>query len=150
MRTPYIGQMLKESRQKTGYTQPEAAARLPIERRTLQRYEQNEQECPDEMAPIFADAYGDPQLMYRALQASPLWKSIMPQFDGASLPEATLSMLLSLSRLERQQEALMEIASDGRITDDEATQWATVASTAKRTIIACLQVLEAAERRAIR
>jgi len=121
-----------------------------VERRSVQRYELNEQECPDELIPHFVQAYDDPGLMYRALQASKIWQSVMPKFEGIALPEATLSMLLSLSRLEKQQDLIMEITSDGKITDDEAMQWATVASTAKRTIIACLQVLEAAERRATR
>ena len=56
-------------------------------------------------------------------------------------------MLIGAMRIEGNREGIMSIAADGQVTEDETEQWTTIASTARGIIVACMQVLEAAERR---
>jgi hypothetical protein len=126
-------------------TQEAAAQRLPIDVRTLQRYEQNELECPASMYPIIAKEYGDRKLLFRALQSFVVWKELLPEANSIPLTQAACALLDSVIEIGKYQQEILKIVSDGRVLTPELYAWAKVTETVKKLICSGVQLLEATE-----
>ena len=111
--------------------------------RTIQRYEYGELVCPDDAVWLFAKAYKDPGLCYRALQLDPVYQSILPGYEPSGVPMAALNLMARLHSLEDYANDMITILADGEIDSTEDARWQEITKAVQRLAVACLQVLEA-------
>lgn len=140
-----IGQYLKKSRQEAGMTQVSAADKLPIDLRTLQRYEQDELRCPWELIPTIADVYQDDQLEFKCIQECPPWKEILPKVEEKPLSQVACALSAGISDAEDMMNRLLKVAADGRIGTDEQATWDGIRKRVFLLTKACMEVLNAEE-----
>lgn len=140
----YIGPILRRARKNKRMTQEQAAQHLPIDIRTLQRYEANEQRCPAEIVVAMAKAYEDKTLLYRAIQQSEIWPQILPPFEQRPLPQAACALLDALMDLQDGARTLLHIAAAG--SEDRQGQMQTILPKVKALLSAGMQMMEASEK----
>ncbi len=121
---PYIGVYLKRARQRRGLTQEEAATMLPLDIRTLQRYERDEASCPDDVVPEIARAYGDSALPLEALQAQRTWREVLPALGTRTLGEAVLALYDDVAALGAMTRQMLRVARAGCVQEDVQQDWA--------------------------
>ena len=138
-----IGEYLYASRRKAGLTQEAASEATGLHVRTIQRYEYGELVCPDDAVWLFAKAYKDPGLCYRALQLGPVYQSILPGYEPSGVPMAALNLMARLRSLEDYANDMITILADGEIDSTEDARWQEITKAVRRLAVACLQVLEA-------
>lgn len=142
----YIGPILRRARKNKRITQEQAAQYLPIDIRTLQRYETNEQRCPMEIVVAMAEAYEDRTLLYRAIQQSEIWPQILPPFEQMSMAQAACALLDALMALQGYARPLLHIAANSPAQKTEQSQMQDILSMVKALLAAGLQLMEASEK----
>lgn len=74
---------------------------------------------PEEVLAM-ADAYKNPSLCnYFCSHECPIGREYVPEIRTKDLSQITLEMLVTLNKLTREKERLIEITVDGELTDDE-------------------------------
>lgn len=142
----YIGPILRRARKNKRITQEQAAQYLPIDIRTLQRYETNEQRCPMEIVVAMAEAYEDRTLLYRTIQQSEIWPQILPPFEQMSMAQAACALLDALMALQGYARPLLHIAANSPAQKTEQSQMQDILSMVKAMLAAGLQLMEASEK----
>lgn len=142
----YIGPILRRARKNKRITQEQAAQYLPIDIRTLQRYETNEQRCPMEIVVAMAEAYEDRTLLYRAIQQSEIWPQILPPFEQMSMAQPACALLDALMALQGYARPLLHIAANSPAQKTEQSQMQDILSMVKALLAAGLQLMEASEK----
>ena len=142
----YIGPILRQARKNKCMTQEQAAQYLPIDIRTLQRYETNEQRCPMEIVVAMAEAYEDRTLLYRAIQQSEIWPQILPPFEQMSMAQAACALLDALMALQGYARPLLHIAADSPAQKTGQSRMQDILSMVRALLAAGLQLMEASEK----
>lgn len=74
---------------------------------------------PDEILAL-AECYKNPSLCnYYCSHECPIGQEYVPEIESKDLCKITLEMLSTLNTLSAEKERLIEIASDGKLTEDE-------------------------------
>lgn len=109
------------SRETAGLTREAAAEQLAfISSDRIEKIE-NERSYPhpDEILAM-ADCYKNPSLCnYYCSHECPIGQEYVPEVVAKDLSVITLEMLSTLNTLSREKDRLIDIAADGRISDDE-------------------------------
>lgn len=118
------------TREKLGLTREEAS--LLLETMAPERIEKIENERtiphPDEVL-LMAEKYKSPQLCnYYCANECPIGKQYVPEVKIKDLSAITLEMLASLNSMHKKQERLIEIAADGKISNDELDDFINIQS----------------------
>ena len=113
------------SREAAGWTRETAAEQLGcISADRIEKIE-NEKSMPhpDEVL-IMAETYKNPSLCnYYCSHECPIGKEHVPEVESKEIEKITLEMLATLNTLSEEKNRLIEITVDGRITDDEITDF---------------------------
>lgn len=136
-----IGYLLRASRQKAGMTQIEAETRTGIGHRTIQRYENEETDCPMESIALLAEAYDDPHLMVQCLQQTVLWERFLPSIDTRPLPEASMALIYAVNQVDDEKDDIIRIMSNGRVDTNERAEWSTIMTKAREMTVAGLRIM---------
>ena len=81
---------------------------------------------PDEVI-VMAEKYHAPQLCnYYCSKGCPIGKEYVPEIQVKDLAQITLEMLASLNSVDKEKNRLIEITSDGVITEDEYEDFAMI------------------------
>lgn len=81
---------------------------------------------PDEVLKM-AEKYHDPQLCnHYCSKECAIGKKYVPEVEIKHLSQIVLEMLASLNSVKNRQERLIDITADGRITDDEMTDFVSI------------------------
>lgn len=113
--------MYREVRDKLGLTRDQASELLEtIEPGKLERIESEKQlPSPDDVM-IMADKYGEPNIRnYYCAKQCPMGQRYVPRIKFIDLEKTVLKLIASLNSMHAKQDKLIEIAEDGKITDDE-------------------------------
>lgn len=114
-----------KSRENAGMTRETAAEKLQfISADRIERIE-NERSVPhpDEVLAM-ADAYKNPSLCnYYCSHECPIGQEYVPEVTAKDLSQITLEMLATLNTLSEEKNRLVEIVVDGKITEDEITDF---------------------------
>ena len=75
---------------------------------------------PDDVM-LMADAYNKPELCnYFCTQECPIGKKYVPEVKTVhALPQITMELLSKLNGLSKDKDRIIDIAADGKISDDE-------------------------------
>lgn len=113
--------MYREVRDKLGLTRDQASELLEtIEPSKLERIESEKQLPSPEDVMIMADKYGEPNIRnYYCAKQCPMGQHYVPRIKFIDLEKTVLKLIASLNSMHTKQDKLIEIAEDGRITDDE-------------------------------
>lgn len=83
---------------------------------------------PDEILAM-ADCYKNPSLCnYYCSHECPIGQEYIPEVKAKDLQAITLEMLSTLNTLTKEKERLIEIAVDGRLTEDEVPDFLKIQS----------------------
>ena len=113
--------MYREVRDKLGLTRDQANELLEtIEPGKLERIESEKQlPSPDDVM-IMADKYGEPNIRnYYCANQCPMGQHYVPRIKFIDLEKTVLKLIASLNSMHAKQDKLIEIAEDGKISDDE-------------------------------
>lgn len=116
------------SREDLGYSRNEAAERLQfVSADRIERIE-NEKSLPHpEEVLAMAGCYGKPGLCnYFCSHDCPIGREYVPEVKAKELSQITLEMLAALNTLTREKDRLIEITVDGRISEDERSDFAAI------------------------
>jgi len=116
------------SREELGYTRAEAAEKLGFI--SADRIEKIESEKtlphPEEILAM-ADCYKVPSLCnYFCSHECPIGQEYVPEIKAKELSQITLEMLAALNNLAKRKERLVEITVDGKITEDEISDFVVI------------------------
>lgn len=116
------------SREDLGYSRNEAAERLQfVSADRIERIE-NEKSLPHpEEVLAMAGCYQKPGLCnYFCSHDCPIGREYVPEVKAKELSQITLEMLAALNTLTREKDRLIEITVDGRISEDERSDFAAI------------------------
>lgn len=113
--------MYREVRDKLGLTRDQASELLEtIEPGKLERIESEKQLPSPEDVMIMADKYGEPNIRnYYCANQCPMGQHYVPRIKFIDLEKTVLKLIASLNSMHAKQDKLIEIAEDGKISDDE-------------------------------
>lgn len=118
------------SRETAGLTRETAAEKLDfISSDRIEKIE-NERSYPhpDEILAM-ADCYSNPALCnYYCSHECPIGQEYVPEVAAKDFSVITLEMLSTLNTLQREKDRLIDIAADGKITEDEITDFIKIKS----------------------
>ncbi len=118
------------SRENAGFTRDSAAEQLEfISSDRIEKIE-NEKTAPhpDEILAM-ADCYKNPSLCnYYCSHECPIGKEYIPEVAAKDLSMITLEMLSTLNSLSKEKDRMIDIAADGKITEDEVTDFLRIKS----------------------
>lgn len=113
--------MYREVRDNLGLTRDQASELLEtIEPGKLERIESEKQlPSPDDVM-IMADKYGEPNIRnYYCANQCPMGQHYVPRIKFNDLEKTVLKLIASLNSMHAKQDKLIEIAEDGKISEDE-------------------------------
>lgn len=114
----------KNARKSAGLTQEKAAQYLNVSVDSLRDYEGDERPVPNDVASAMCDVYQVPYLAVQHLrQSSKLGERVVPEIQLKDFPEAVLGVLAAVQRFVAKRDAMIEIAADGQVTEDEQAEW---------------------------
>lgn len=112
----------KSARRSAGLTQEAAAERLAVSVESLRAYETGQRVPPNDTVERMVICYNAQYLAYQHLhETNALMARVVPELEQRSMMEAALRLYNRMNRFARQRgvEQLLEIAEDGKITEDE-------------------------------
>lgn len=116
------------SREDLGYSRSEAAERLQfVSADRIERIE-NEKSLPHpEEVLAMAECYQKPGLCnYFCSHDCPIGREYVPEVKAKELSQITLEMLAALNTLTREKDRFIEITVDGKISEDERSDFAAI------------------------
>lgn len=114
--------LLATGRKMAGLSQEELAAKIPVNVRTLRKYESGEVETPDEIMLKVANMARCPLLIYKHMRTKyKICEEVLPELAEMSLSQAVLGLLHELQDLEdkRVVPQLLMLMADGHIDPRE-------------------------------
>ncbi len=122
MSQQYIN-IYQSARQAAGLTQERAAERVGKSVESIRAYESDARLPDDDTVILMADVYDAKYLAYQHLQKSALGRKIMPALDPKELAASILKLQKEVNDFLKSRDDLIDIGSDGEITDDERPRW---------------------------
>jgi hypothetical protein len=110
---------IKECVREGGDTLEAAAEKLNIAKRTMEGYAYKD-DAPVDIIMAMAEVYNAPELplMYCA-DRCPIGRSYIPQVEKTNCPQAALRVFREIKDVVSAQVEMIQIHSDGRLTEDE-------------------------------
>ena len=130
--------MYREVRDKLGLTRDQASELLEtIEPGKLERIESEKQlPSPDDVM-IMADKYGEPNIRnYYCANQCPMGQHYVPRIKFIDLEKTVLKLIASLNSMHAKQDKLIEIAEDGKISDDEMRDFISIQKDLEKVLLA--------------
>lgn len=94
---------------------------------TIERIESGKKTATPEEVLFMSDAYKEPSLCnYYCSHYCAIGKQYVPEVKVGDLAAIVLTMVNSINKLDREQERLIEITEDGRISNDELEDFLTI------------------------
>ena len=112
-------------REKMGYTREQAAEKMEfISASRIEKIDNEKSIAHPEEVLAMSKCYNSPEMcnLYCSHEC-PIGKENIPEIEVKDISKLTLEMIVSLNSLERDKERLMEIAVDGKITEDELSDF---------------------------
>lgn len=134
----------KTAREVAGITQERAAAALNLSVRSLAAYETGERIPHDDIVVRMVDLYNFQQLAVQHLRGnSELARRIVPEVRQRSMIETAVSVynLMRQFTARHSVDRLLEIAEDGRIDEDEMTDYRRITEELRK-LSACVMELD--------
>lgn len=128
-------------RRMAGLTQERAAEHLGISVDSLKGYEYDKRIPPNDVAKQMCLLYGDMRLAYDHLVHSSAGEMVLEQLDEKDLCCSVLGLINELNHSENIREVMIEISSDGVISDEEKVEWEIVEKQLKSLIKSSYEVL---------
>lgn len=115
-KTPY-----QLRREELGYSREKASEVLEgIQPERIEKIESRKSLAHPEEILLMSNAYKKPALCnYYCSNECPIGKEYVPEIKENHLSQIVLEMVASLNRIQGSKDRLIEIASDGKINDDE-------------------------------
>ncbi|MDD6039399.1 MAG: helix-turn-helix transcriptional regulator [bacterium] len=113
------------SRENAGLTREAAAEQLEfISSDRIEKIENEKSNPhPDEILAM-ADCYKNPSLCnYYCSHECPIGQQYVPEVTAKDLSVITLEMLSTLNTLSKEKDRMIDIAADGRVTEDEISDF---------------------------
>ncbi len=115
---------LKLTREKasemTGFMSPEHIEKIENGKINIQ---------PDDVLAL-AESYKSPKLCnYYCSNECPIGKKYVPEVQVKDLAQIAIETLNSLNRINREKDRLLEIIEDGKVTDDEISDFVSIKKT---------------------
>lgn len=122
------------SREEKGLTRAEASEALKfISESRIEKIESEKSEAHPEEVLAMAEAYRKPELCnYYCSQKCPIGQEYVPEIEMRDLSRIVLEMLASLNSLNKEKDRLIEITSDGMISEDELIDFAIIRDRLKK------------------
>ncbi len=112
--------IFKESRKIAGLTQAEAAEKLYMSEDKVANFESGKTEPKPGDVVAMSNVYGDVYLCNKfCTNVCEIGKTEMPKVEEYELPQLTVSILNSLNLISAETNRILEIAEDGKVTEDE-------------------------------
>lgn len=136
--------LYQRARKRAGLTQEEAAERLALSPESLKQYEGGRRTPPDTVVGRMVEVYGVP---YLALEHSEETDTlgVLPRVWETSLPMASIALRNRLHDATGRLDALLRIAEDGRIDEDERPEFDEIVTELRSTMAAIYQVIYSPE-----
>lgn len=113
--------MYYKYREKMGYTREQASEKMGfISASRIEKIDNEKSIAHPEEVLEMSKCYEAPEMcnLYCAHEC-PIGKETVPEIEIKDISKLTLEMIVSLNSLEKDKDRLMEIAVDGKITDEE-------------------------------
>ncbi|SFA94384.1 Helix-turn-helix domain-containing protein [Acetitomaculum ruminis DSM 5522] len=109
------------SREESNLTRAQASELMEyVSESRIEKIENDTAQVQPEDVVAMAKAYKKPSLCnYYCTHECQIGQDLIPEIKISSLPEISLGILSSLNALTKQKDRLIEIAEDGRLTEDE-------------------------------
>ncbi len=116
------------SREEKGLTRAEASESLEfVSESRIEKIESEKSEPHPEEVLAMAETYQKPELCnYYCSQKCPIGQEYVPELEMRELSQIVLEMLASLNSLNKEKDRLIEITSDGVISEDELMDFAII------------------------
>lgn len=112
------------AREASGITQERAAELMDLSVESVRAYESEKRVPADETVIKMIDIYGANYLAYQHLKyKTQVGNAVLPDIVEMQLPNAVLSLLHELHECSEEQEAIIEISMDGKISEHETEDW---------------------------
>lgn len=136
--------MYKRARLSTGMSQERAAEMLAISPESLKQYEGDHRVPPDAVVARMVTAY---RLPWLALEHSRATDSlgVLPDVEPRTLPMASITLHNRLHDATGRLDALLRIAEDGVIDQDERPEFDEIVTELRETLAAIYQVIYSPE-----
>ncbi|MCR5105369.1 MAG: helix-turn-helix transcriptional regulator [Eubacterium sp.] len=119
-----------QSREEAGLTRAQASEIMGfISESRIEKIESEKTTVQPEDVVAMAEAYKKPSLCnYYCSHECRIGEAYVPEIKLSSLAEISLGILSSINSLNQQKDRLIEIASDGKINEDEVTDFLLIQS----------------------
>lgn len=115
----------KTARKFAGLTQERWAEAIGCSVRSIRDYETGVQIPPDDIVLSMCEISGHVAVAYWHMRnKSPLAAEVLPEVEQLPLPQAAVQLLLAVEDFSGVHGDLLRLAADGRISSDEAQDWA--------------------------
>lgn len=121
-----IYQICRESK---GITQEKAAELLNVSVESIRAYEGDKRIPPNDIVAKMVEVYDTQYLAFQHLKNSELGTKYLPNVEEEPLPIAILKLQKELKKLPELIELLIDIGSDGKITELESPDWQRLVNT---------------------
>lgn len=132
------------ARRTAGLTQERWAEVIGVSVEAVRQYETDRITPSDEIADRMADVAGVPALRYWHLQhKSRLADGILPTVEVLPLAQAVCQLLARMNDFQRRHQALLQIASDGRVEEMEKQIYGQTMDELGKVVQAAIQLIYA-------
>lgn len=115
----------KTARRFAGMTQERWAEAIGCSVDSVRAYETGARTPSDDVVVSMCEISGHSTLAYWHLRSrSPLAAGVLPEVEQLPLPQAAVQLLLAVEDFSGVHGDLLRLAADGRISSDEAQDWA--------------------------
>ncbi|NLK94706.1 MAG: helix-turn-helix domain-containing protein [Clostridiales bacterium] len=114
------------ARESSGFTQEKAAELLNISVESIRAYEGDKRIPPNNVVVNMVEIYNAQFLAFKHLKNSELGQKYLPEVEVKSLSISILNLQKEIKKFNKCEELLIEIGSDGIISDDEKANWINV------------------------
>ena len=123
MQSGYIN-IYQSARNNKGYTQEKASELIGVSVESIRAYEAGRTVPQNDVVKRMMGVYDSQHLAYlHVIQSNDSLKDILPQIEIKALPDAVLNLLSKVNAFVKRRDNLIDIASDGKITEDEQPQF---------------------------
>ena len=131
------------ARNLAGLTQERASEAIGIPTRTLRGYESGARIPPNYIVKEMCIYYNQPTLAYQHMMAADeLAADLLPEIETHDLSQTVIQLYMRFRKIDQQADVdrLMEIAEDGKITDEERPDFDKIVQDISEIIAAGLQL----------
>jgi transcriptional regulator with XRE-family HTH domain len=112
------------ARESAGFTQERAAELFDISVESIRAYETEKRIPPDRVVVQMIDKYHVSFLAYQHLKyKTGVGNMILPDITQQPLSNAALSLIYQMNQCLKEEEEIIRISMDGKITVDEKADW---------------------------